>query len=62
MKKLKHVVFYTENSSSKVKKFKDKKEMKQFIKEYKKQWSDPYDGYWIDYSVTYVGKLVNHYV
>lgn len=51
----KYYLTYVEDSSPKIKKFKTKKERKQFIKSFP---TDPDGGYWVDLEID--GTIVSH--
>lgn len=52
----KYIVFYVDNSSPKIKAFKNLKEAKIFANKFK---TDLYSGYWVDYIVK--GKFIKIY-
>jgi hypothetical protein len=57
-KKSKNLVLYVEDSTMKCKVFDDIDILNCFVKEYRKIYSNPYDGFWIDLIVTDIkGKI-----
>ena len=47
----KYYVYYVDNSSPFLKKFKTLKAAKAFANKFKKEYPDPYQGYWVEFIV-----------
>ena len=50
--KVTHLVLYVEDSFPKNKLFKSFKSAKAFVSDFTSQYTDPMDGYWVDYLIS----------
>lgn len=56
-----HLLIYVLDSTQRIKKFKTMKDMQKFVEDFESKYTNPNDGYWIDYCIENVSGPVTFF-